>query len=391
MKERKLYSVSIKCYILNIQENMKIGCVKEIKTSEMRVGLTPQSVKAYINQGHTVYVEAGLGLGSDFIDSEYEKAGAIVLSTAKEVWDIVDMMVKVKEPLESEYQYFREDLIIYTYLHLAADEKLTKALLDSKTTAIAYETIELDNRELPCLKPMSEVAGRLSAVEGSKFLQKPMGGRGILISGVPGTKRANVVIIGAGVVGVNALQLLSGLNAHVTILDVDLNKLTQLDQVYGNQIQTLYSNETNIHGALKTADLVISAVLIKGSKAPKLVRKEYYKDMRKGAVIVDVAIDQGGSTEVSRATTHKDPIFVVDGIIHYCVANMPGAVPNTSTEALNNATIKYGLMLANKGFVEAIKFDKALFKGVNTYKGLIVYQGVAKAFDLPYTDLNQLL
>lgn len=370
---------------------MKIGCVKEIKTSEMRVGLTPQSVKAYINQGHTVYVEAGLGLGSDFIDSEYEKAGAIVLSTAKEVWDIVDMMVKVKEPLESEYQYFREDLIIYTYLHLAADEKLTKALLDSKTTAIAYETIELDNRELPCLKPMSEVAGRLSAVEGSKFLQKPMGGRGILISGVPGTKRANVVIIGAGVVGVNALQLLSGLNAHVTILDVDLNKLTQLDQAYGNQIQTLYSNETNIHEALKTADLVISAVLIKGSKAPKLVRKEYYKDMRKGAVIVDVAIDQGGSTEVSRATTHKDPIFVVDGIIHYCVANMPGAVPNTSTEALNNATIKYGLMLANKGFVEAIKFDKALFKGVNTYKGLTVYQGVAKAFDLPYTDLNQLL
>jgi len=364
---------------------MIIGTVKEIKDSEYRVGLTPNAVNEYILNGHAVYVEKDAGLGAGFSDEEYIKAGAKVLNTAKEVWEKVEMLVKVKEPLASEYKYFRPGLIIYTFLHLAADEALTKALLESKVTGIAYETISEDGKTLPCLRPMSEAAGRLSVLEGVKYLQKPFGGRGLLLSGLPGVKRARVMIIGAGVVGMNALKMAVGLEARVTILDVDLNKLVEIDTLYGSKVTTLYSSEANIRDTIRTQDLVIGAVLIPGAKAPKLIKREYYKSMRKGSVIVDVAIDQGGSTEVSKPTTHLKPVFSVDGITHYCVANMPGAVALTTTEALNNATLKYGLKIA-RGKDIALQ-EIAIRRGVNTYNGLITNKGVAKAFNMPYSPI----
>lgn len=366
---------------------MIVGCVKEIKNKEFRVGLTPNSVKEYVAAGHSVILETDAGLGSGFSNEDYLAAGAKILLTAKEVWEQSEMMVKVKEPLESEYGYLRADLILYTYLHLAACEPLTMALLNAKTKSVAYETIVLDDGSLPCLKPMSEVAGRLSIIEGAKFLEKPFGGSGVLISGVPGVRRANVTIIGAGVVGENALKMAVGLDANVTILDVNLKKLTYLDDLYGNRVTTLFSNSANIEEACKSADLIVSGVLLTGAKAPKLIKRSFYKDMRPGSVIVDVAIDQGGSTEVSRATYHDNPTFVVDGVVHYCVANMPGAVPRTSTIALNNATLRYGLLIANHGLEGAIKLSKPLRQGVNTYNGVVACKGVADAFGLHCVEL----
>lgn len=366
---------------------MRIGCVKEIKKYEFRVGLTPSSVKEYVSHGHEVFIEKGAGVNSGFDDESYIEVGAKILSSAKEVWEISEMIVKVKEPLKDEYQYFREGLILYTYLHLAADEPLTTALLEKKVIGVAYETMALDDNSLPCLKPMSEVAGRLSVIEGAKYLEKPFGGSGLLLSGVPGVERANVCIIGAGVVGENALKMAVGLEANVTILDINLKKLTYLDEIYGNKVQTLYSNAHNIEKSIAKADVVISGVLLPGAKAPKLIKRSYYKNMKPGSVIVDVAIDQGGSTEVSKATYHDDPVFTVDGIIHYCVANIPGAVPKTSTLALNNATLRYGLLIANQGIVKAISVSNTLKLGVNTYHGNCTCKGVSDAFGLELLSL----
>lgn len=366
---------------------MIVGTVKEVLKNEDRIGLSPDSIREYVNNGHTVLVETNCGLASGFSDDDYIKSGAIIKQSAQEVWESSDMIVKVKEPQEAEYKYFRKDLIIYTFFHLAADEALTKALIKFKTTAIAYETIELEDGSLPCLKPMSEIAGRLSVLEGSNYLQSNFGGKGVLISSVPGVKRVNVVIIGAGNVGKNALRMAVGLNAVVTIIDKDLGKLTEIDHLYNGQVTTLYSTSQNIFNSLKTADLVISSVLLKGAKAPKLIKNEYYQHMEKGTVIVDVAIDQGGSTESSRRTYHSDPIYQVDGIIHYCVGNMPGAVPKTATIALNNTTLMYGLEIANKG-MDISKLSEPLLKGINVFDGEITYQAVADAFDLKYKKLK---
>ena len=366
---------------------MIIGCVKEIKKLESRVGLTPSAVHEYCQHGHKVYIENNAGLNSGFTNDEYIQAGAEILENASDVWNKSDMIVKVKEPLQEEYKYFREGLLLYTYLHLAADEPLTNALLEKKVKSVAYETIILEDGSLPCLKPMSEVAGRIGVIEGAKHLEKPFGGSGVLISGVPGTRRANVAIICAGVVGESSLKMAVGLEANVTVLDINLNKLTHLDQIYGNKISTLYSNAHNIEQACINADLVVSGVLLPGAKAPKLIKREFYKKMKPGSVIVDIAIDQGGSTEVSKATYHDNPTFVVDGVVHYCVANMPGAVPQTSTVALNNATLRYGLLLADKGLEEAIKISSPLKYGVNTYDGKCTCIGVCQAFDLEYHAL----
>jgi alanine dehydrogenase len=366
---------------------MIIGTVREVKNKEYRVGLTPSSVREYVSHGHQVIVEKNAGVDSGFPDSDYLDAGAKMIETAAEVWKNADMVVKVKEPLESEFVHLRPGLILYTYLHLAANEALTHALMQSKTQSIAYETITLPDGSLPCLKPMSEVAGRLAAIEGAKYLEKPFGGSGVLISGVPGTDRAKVSIIGAGVVGENALKMLVGMGADVTILDVSLKKLTYLDDIYGNRIQTLYSSRDNIERAVIESDLVVSAVLLPGAKAPKLIKREYYKKMRPGSVIVDVAIDQGGSTEVAKATYHDDPTYVVDGIIHYSVANMPGAVPRTSTIALNNATLKYGLMIADNGLDIALAKSDALKQGLNIYHGKCTCEGVCEAFNLAYQPI----
>jgi alanine dehydrogenase len=365
------------------ENDMIIGTVREIKNNEFRVGLTPSSVREYIHHGHQVLVEAGAGVNSGFEDGHYADVGATIIKTAKDVWERSDMIVKVKEPLPAEYPYLRKDLILYTYLHLAASRELTDHMLASGCKGVAYETIKLEDGTLPCLKPMSEVAGRIGAIEGAKFLEKPFGGSGLLVSGVPGTEQANVAIIGAGVVGENSLKMLVGMGARVTVLDVNLKKLTYLDELYNNRIQTLFSSADNIERTVKNADLVISAVLLPGgAAAPKLIKRSFYKDMRPGSVIVDVAIDQGGSTEVSKPTYHDNPTFVVDGVTHYCVANMPGAVPRTSTVALNNATLKYGLMIADLGLDEAIRRSEPLKLGVNTYDGKCTCDGVCAAFGL---------
>lgn len=361
---------------------MIIGTVKEIKAAEYRVGLTPNAAHEYIINGHTVLFEKGAGDGAGFTDFDYINAGAKIKDSASEVWTNAEMIVKVKEPLASEYIYFRPGLILYTFLHLAADEALTKALLDHKVTSIAYETISEDGKTLPCLRPMSEAAGRLSVLEGVKYLQKPFGGRGLLLSGLPGVKRARVMILGAGVVGMNALKMAVGLEARVTILDVNLQRLVEIDSLYGSKVTTLYSSEANIRNTIKTSDLVIGAVLIPGAKAPKLIKREYYESMAPGSVIVDVAIDQGGSSEVSHPTTHLDPVFKVDGITHYCVANMPGSVAMTTTEALNNATIKYGLLIAKHQ--EKAFSNIAIRRGLNTFNGKVTNVGVASAFGLPF-------
>ena len=362
---------------------MFVGCVKEIKNQEYRVGLIPAHVKSFIDHNHTVYIEKDAGIGSGFTNENYEHYGAVVLETAEEVWSKVDLMIKVKEPLESEYRYFREDLILFTYLHLAADEALTKALLESKMSALAYETLDV-NGSLPLLKPMSEIAGRLSIQEAAKYLEKPFGGKGLLLSGLPGVKKAKVMIIGAGVAGKNAAKIALGMGADVYLLDKNINRLEQLESEFGFQIKTRYSTHATILELLPEMDVVVGAVLVPGAKAPKLIMREDLKKMQPGGVIVDIAVDQGGCFETTHPTTHLDPTFVVEGIIHYCVANMPGSVPMTSTLGLNNATLEYSLLLANYGLKGAIIKNKNLLSAINTHEGRLTNAAVAEAFNLKF-------
>ena len=370
---------------------MKIGCVKEIKNNEFRVGMTPDNVRAYVSAGHEVYIEKGAGIGSGFTDAEYVEAGAAMVDGAKDIWSTVDMMIKVKEPLEEEYAYFREGMILYTYLHLAADEKQMDALLKGKVKAVAYETLQETDRSLPLLAPMSQIAGRLSIQEGAKYLEKRFGGEGILLAGVPGTPKANVVILGGGTVGMNACKIAAGMGANITILDISLKRLEELDNMFGSRIQTLVSNESNIERAVKDADLVIGSVLIPGASTPKLFKKKYLPGMKDGAVFVDVAIDQGGCGETSRVTTHDDPVYIEDGVVHYCVGNMPGAVPRTSTIALTNATLRYGLQIAENGLEEACKKSAVICSGVNCYLGKITNKNVAEAHNRESVDICSLI
>lgn len=371
---------------------MIIGLPKEIKNNEFRVGLNPGAVGAYVNAGNTVYVEKGAGLGAGFEDAEYVANGAVILDTAKEVWDIAEMIVKVKEPLASEYQYFRKGLLIFTYFHLAADAELTKALLESGVSAVAYETITDDRGSLPCLYCMSEVAGRMATLEGAKYLEKTYGGRGIMLGAVPGCEKAEVVILGGGNAGINACRMAVGLGARVTILDINHSRLCYLDEIFGSSITTLYSSRDNLLKSLAKADLVIGCVLLApGKEAPKLVKREDLKVMKQGAVLVDIVVDQGGCFETTHPTTHADPVYQVDGVVHYCVANIPGAVPRTSTEALVNATLAYGLKLTKMGLVDACKADRHLMNGLNTYDGKCTFAAVAEALDLEYVDPRTLL
>jgi alanine dehydrogenase len=365
---------------------MKVGTIKEIKKQEYRVGLTPNAAGAYANAGHTVFVEKSAGEGCGYTDDQYVAAGAKILPTAKDVWAEAEMIVKVKEPLANEYGLIRENQILYTYLHLAPDRPQVEALMASKCIAIAYETIRDKKGQLPCLKPMSQIAGRLAIQAGAKYLEKPMGGRGVLLSGVPGVPHAEIVVLGAGVVGSSAVKIAVGMGAHVTVVDIDHDRLEYLEDIYGSQISTLYSTPENIEDILPIADLVVGAVLIPGSAAPKLILNKHLSTMKKGSVIVDVAIDQGGCSEASRATYHEDPVFVKDGVLNYCVGNMPGAVSYTSTNALGNSTLRYGLSIAKHGPEAALKQDPGLLEGLNIYKGLITYRGVAEAHALSYTS-----
>ncbi|MFX3623655.1 MAG: alanine dehydrogenase [Ectobacillus sp.] len=370
---------------------MRIGVPAEIKNNENRVAMTPAGVVHLIRNGHEVYIQKGAGLGSGFTDEEYVQAGASIVETAAEAWSM-DMVMKVKEPIASEYQYFREGLILFTYLHLAPEPELTKALIENKVTAIAYETVQLENRTLPLLTPMSEVAGRMSAQIGAQFLEKPEGGKGILLGGVPGVKRGKVTIIGGGVAGTNAAKVAVGLGADVTIIDLNPDRLRQLDDIFGHQVTTLISNPYNIAQAVKESDLVIGAVLIPGAKAPKLVTEEMIKAMEPGSVVVDIAIDQGGIFETTdRITTHDDPTYVKHGVVHYAVANMPGAVPRTSTIALTNVTVPYAVQIANKGYEKACLENPALLKGINTLNGYVTYKAVADAHGVEYADAAELL
>lgn len=368
---------------------MVIGLVKEIKNHEYRVGMTPKCVQDYVANGHKVLVETGAGVGSSFEDEEYVRAGAEICGDAATVWSSADMIVKVKEPIEPEYKYLREGLILFTYLHLAADRPLTEALIKNKVKAMAYETITGKNGGLPCLQPMSEIAGRLSVQEGAKYLEKQYGGRGVLLGGVPGVEKANVVIIGGGAVGTNACKIAVGMGANVTILDVSASRLAYLDDLFDTRINTLYSTRANIQNAIAHADLVIGAVLIPGRAAPKLIAREDLKLMKKGAVIVDVAVDQGGCIETTHATTHQDPVFIIDGVVHYCVANMPGAVARTSTIALTSSTLNYGLLIANNGFEKAVALDKGLANGVNCYNGQCTFKGVSDAFAMDFHPVSE--
>ncbi len=369
---------------------MKIGLPKEIKDNEYRVGLTPAGVHALANAGHEVFVQKTAGDGSGFSDEQYVKAGGKMLDTADEVWQTGEMIVKVKEPVAPEYPRMRENQLLFTYLHLAPELELTKQLLERKVTGVAYETITDKKGTLPLLTPMSEVAGRMAVQVGATYLEKMNGGRGILLGGVPGVPAANVVIIGGGVVGTEAAKMAVGLGAKVTIIDINLDRLRQLDDIFLSKVQTLASSRYAIHEAISHADLVIGGVLIPGAAAPKLVTRDMLKDIPNGAVLVDVAVDQGGCFETTHATTHSNPTFYEEGVLHYCVANMPGAVPRTSTFALTNATLPYALSLANKGFEKAIKDDKGLAEGVNTYAGKLTYEAVATSQNLEYTALESL-
>src|SRR5487761_2088543 len=356
---------------------MIIGVPKEVKDHEARVGLLPSGAKALVEAGHKVQAQTGAGLGSSLADEDYREAGAEIVPSAEALWKASDLVVKVKEPQPSEYPYFRPGLILFTYLHLAPLPELTDALVKSKVSAVAYETIREPDNSLPLLTPMSEVAGRMAVQVGAQYLEAPMGGRGILLGGVPGVAPANVAIIGGGVVGHNAAKMAVGMGAHVTIIEKNLNRLRELDDIYSSQVVTLASNVYTIRESLRHADLVVGAVLIPGASAPRLVRRDMLPLMKKGAVMVDVAIDQGGCFETSHATTHTDPVYFVDGVLHYCVSNMPAAVPHTSTFALNNATFPYLLELANRGLKGACDHSNAILEGVNTYDGHIVYQAVA--------------
>ncbi|MGG0816096.1 alanine dehydrogenase [Paenibacillus alvei] len=370
---------------------MIIGIPMEIKNNENRVALTPAGVAAFHKAGHRVIIEHDAGIGSGFDNASYEQAGATIIPSAAEVWAQADMIMKVKEPLSSEYGYFRPGLILFTYLHLAAEPELARALIEHKVTALAYETVEI-NRTLPLLTPMSEVAGRMSAQIGAQFLEKPHGGIGILLGGVPGVRRGKVTVIGGGVVGTNAAKIAVGLGADVTIIDMNADRLRQLDDLFGSSINTLMSNPLTIAESVAESDLVIGAVLIPGAKAPKLVTEEMIRSMQPGSVVIDVAIDQGGIFEtVDRITTHDDPIYVKHGVVHYAVANMPGAVPRTSTMALTNVTVPYALCIANLGLGRALQNSQPLMRGVNTAGGSITYEAVARDLALPYVPVEEAL
>ena len=367
---------------------MIIGVPKEIKNNENRVALTPAGAKEFVKRGHQVYVQQTAGLGSGFADEEYEAAGATILPTIEDVYDIAEMIIKVKEPIEPEYKLVKKNQVLFTYFHFACDRALTDAMLDAGATFIAYETVTDRNGALPLLIPMSEVAGRMSIQEGARFLEKPQGGKGILLGGVPGVKPANVLVLGGGVVGRNAALMAAGLGADVTITDISLPTLRHLAEVMPKNVKTLYSSSYNIEQELPPVDLVIGSVLFPGAKAPHLITRYMLSLMRPGTVLVDVAIDQGGCFETSHPTTHSEPIYEVDGIVHYCVANIPGAVPFTSTLALTNATLPYALRLADKGWKQACREDPGLARGVNIVEGKIVFQGVADAFGMESFSLN---
>jgi alanine dehydrogenase len=368
-----------------------VGLPKEIKDNEYRVGLTPAGARALTDAGHRVNVEKSAGEGSGFEDALYERAGATIIDSADDVWAGAEMIVKVKEPIEPEYPRMKEGLLLFTYLHLAPDPKQTQALLEHKVTGIAYETITDRRGTLPLLTPMSEVAGRMAVQVGAQYLEKMNGGRGVLVGGVPGVPAARVVILGGGVVGTNAAKIAVGMGAQVTIVDKNLDRLRELDDIFLSKISTLASSAYAIHGAISEADLIIGGVLVPGAAAPKLVTREMLKDVMKGAVIVDVAVDQGGCIETTRPTTHSNPTYYVEDVLHYCVANMPGAVPRTSTFALTNATLPYALRLANRGFLDAISADPGLKEGVNTYAGKLTYKAVADDQGLEYTALEEIL
>lgn len=368
---------------------MIIGVPKEVKNNENRVAATPASVHEFVSHGHTVLVETGAGVGSGYPDAEYAAEGAVIVHTAEGVWSDAEMILKVKEPIGSEYPLMRDGQVLFTYLHLAADEPLTRALIDTNVLAIAYETVQLPNRQLPLLTPMSEVAGRMSIQVGATYLQQTNGGKGILLGGVPGVSDAEVVIIGGGVVGTNAAKMAIGMGANVTIIDLNVERLRYLDDVLHGRVHTLASSRKNIANALERADLVIGSVLIPGARAPKLVTAAMVDSMKPGSVMVDVAIDQGGCFETSRPTTHSDPTYLVNDVVHYCVTNMPGAVPRTGTQALTNVTTPYALAIADKGWQRALHDDQALALGANVINGHVVYGGVADAFGLPLVPLDE--
>ena len=370
---------------------MIIGVPKEIKTEENRVAVTPTGVAGFVARNHQVLIQRGAGSGSGLTDFGYQAAGATIVDSAKQVWDKADMIMKVKEPQESEFAFLRPGLILFTYLHLAADEAVTRAMLERKVTGIAYETIQLDDGSLPLLAPMSEIAGRLSIQVGAWCLQAENGGRGVLLGGASGVRPANVVILGAGMSGTAACQVAVGMGAHVSILDINPNKLRYVHDILGGHVTTLMSNRANVEEAVVGADLVIGSVLIPGAQAPKLIPRALVKRMKAGAAFVDIAIDQGGCAETSRPTTHTNPIYVEEELVHYCVTNMPAIVPNTSTYALTNSTLTYGLELANRGFPQALVRNKALAKGLNTFNGKVTYEGVASAFKLPFTPVDEVI
>ncbi|WP_020598710.1 alanine dehydrogenase [Spirosoma panaciterrae] len=370
---------------------MVIGVPKEIKNNENRVALTPAGVTELRKHGHTVYVQVNAGEGSGFEDEEYIAAGAVMLPTIEEVYGIAEMIMKVKEPIAPEYDLIKENQLLFTYFHFASSEELTQAMLAKGAVCLAYETVERPDRSLPLLVPMSEVAGRMAIQEGAKYLEKPMKGRGILLGGVPGVKPANVLILGGGIVGTQAAKMAAGLGAHVTIMDVSLPRLRYLSDIMPPNVQTMMSNEYNIREMIKVCDLIVGAVLIPGAKAPHLITREMLKQMRPGTVLVDVAVDQGGCIETCHPTTHENPTYVIDGVVHYCVANMPGAVPYTSTVALTNATLPYAIQLANKGWQQACRDNADLKLGLNVVEGKVVYKGVAEAFGLPLTDVSSVL
>jgi alanine dehydrogenase len=370
---------------------MIIGVPKEIKNNENRVALTPAGTQELVKRGHTVYVQQTAGVGSGFSDEEYSKAGATLLREAAEVFAAAEMIMKVKEPIEQEYKLIKKDQLVFTYFHFASYEPLTKAMIASGAVCLAYETVERPDGSLPLLIPMSEVAGRMSIQEGAKYLEKPLKGRGILLGGVPGVKPAKVLILGGGVVGTNAAKIAAGMGADVTIMDVNINRLRYLDDVMPKNVHTMVSNDYTIREMVKDSDLIVGGVLIPGAKAPKLITRDMLKLMRPGTVLVDVAVDQGGCIETCRPTTHEDPTFIIDDVVHYCVANMPGAVPYTSTLALTNATLPYAIRLANQGWKQAAQESLELRNGLNVIHGEVVYKGVADAFSLPYRDVKQFL
>ena len=370
---------------------MIIGVPKEIKNNENRIALTPAGAAELVKRGHEVYVQASGGMGSGFSDEDYAHAGAKMLPSIEDVYAIAEMIIKVKEPIESEYKLIKKGQILYTYFHFASSEGLTNAMIENGSVCLAYETVELPDRSLPLLIPMSEVAGRMSVQEGAKYLEKTFGGYGVLLGGVPGVPPAKVLIVGGGIVGTEAAKMAAGLGADVTIMDVSLKRLRYLDDIMPANVKTMMSNEYNIREMVQTHDVIIGAVLIPGTKAPKLVTADMVPTMKPGTVMVDVAVDQGGCFETTKPTTHDDPTFVIDNVIHYCVANMPGAVPRTSTLALTNATLQYAIQLANKGWKQACKDDVSLRKGLNVVDGKVVYQGVAEAFNLPLVNAEDVL